>query len=399
MTTQRWKILDADEDLQSGPLHLDASHVAGAPAGFSVRHIIHRGGLSAGVDELRIHNGRLAFAVLPTRGMGIWKAWWDDRLEIGWRSPVRGPVHPRFVPVAEPSGLGWLDGFDELLCRCGAFSNGAPDFDAQGRLLYPLHGRIANRPAQRVEIAIEGDQITVTGVVQEVRFHFAKLQLTTRITTRFDQPSLQIDDQVQNLSASAGEMQMLYHINFGVPLLGAGAQLVAPVDTVVPRTPWAAESIDQWQTYEAPRPGRAERVYFCRLRGRLGRHPRAAQGPTVHPRRQPGLERPPVALLHAVEERNGDRRWVRDRVGTRDELPQPAQLRSATWSRRETRRRQELRHPARAVGARLRSGRCGRRSGRRRVASVHSAHRASNAPRYLSTKQASGSVVTRSEFL
>lgn len=266
MTTQRWKILDADEDLQSGPLHLDASHVAGAPAGFSVRHIIHRGGLSAGVDELRIHNGRLAFAVLPTRGMGIWKAWWDDRLEIGWRSPVRGPVHPRFVPVAEPSGLGWLDGFDELLCRCGASSNGAPDFDAQGRLLYPLHGRIANRPAQRVEIAIEGDQITVTGVVQEVRFHFAKLQLTTRITTHFDQPSLQIDDQVQNLSASAGEMQMLYHINFGVPLLGAGAQLVAPVDTVVPRTPWAAESIDEWLTYEAPRPGRAERVYFCRLR-------------------------------------------------------------------------------------------------------------------------------------
>ena len=50
-------------------------------------------------------------------------------MELGWKSPVHGPVHPNFVPLNEPSGLGWLDGFDELFVRCGLESNGAPDFD------------------------------------------------------------------------------------------------------------------------------------------------------------------------------------------------------------------------------------------------------------------------------
>ena len=88
--------------------------------------------------------------------MGIWKAWLGDakgnEWPLGWNSPIRGPVHPKFVPIAEPSGLGWLDGFDELLCRCGLFSNGAPDFDERGVLLHPLHGRIANRPAHRLSV-------------------------------------------------------------------------------------------------------------------------------------------------------------------------------------------------------------------------------------------------------
>ncbi len=365
MSIQRWKILDVDEDLQAGPLHLDASHVAGAPSGFSVRHLIRRGGLSAGVDELRIHNGRLAFTVLPTRGMGLWKAWLDDRLEIGWRSPVRGPVHPHFVPVAEPSGLGWLDGFDELLCRCGAYSNGAPDFDAQGRLLHPLHGFLANRPAQRVEIAVEGDQITITGVVQEIRFHFAKLQLTTRITTRFDQPSLQIDDQIQNLSAGPGEMQMLYHVNFGVPLLTAGrssSHQSTPSCRARPGPPKASIS-------GAPmkRRGR-DALNVCTSadsRRGIGRHPRAAERPAVHPRRVAGVERPPIALLHALEERNGDRRWLRHRIGAGYELSQHAQLRDSTRTRGKTRRRADLRHASGAVRARFGGHRHRGRNGHR----------------------------------
>jgi hypothetical protein len=44
------------------------------------------GGPSDGVDVVRVDNGRLAFEVLPTRGMGLWKAWCNG-IEIGWNSP------------------------------------------------------------------------------------------------------------------------------------------------------------------------------------------------------------------------------------------------------------------------------------------------------------------------
>jgi hypothetical protein len=200
--------------------------------------------------------------------MGIWKAWIGGE-EIGWRSPVRGPVHPMFVPIAEPSGLGWLDGFDELLVRCGLESNGAPEFDTQGRVKYPVHGRIANRPAHRVEVSIDGEtgEITVVGEVEETRFHFLKLRMTSSITTKVGEPGFRLRDEILNLSQSPATMQMLYHVNFGRPLLDAGATVLAPAKIIVPRTPHAAEGIRTWDSYAAEQPGFAEQVYFLELLG------------------------------------------------------------------------------------------------------------------------------------
>ena len=86
---------------------------------------VHKSGLSAGVEMVTINNGAMQIHVLPTRGMSIWRASCGEEI-IQWQSPIRGPVHPSFVPVSEPSGIGWLDGFDELLVRCGLESNGAP---------------------------------------------------------------------------------------------------------------------------------------------------------------------------------------------------------------------------------------------------------------------------------
>ena len=98
-----------------------------------------------GVDTVEVNNGKLKFTVVPTRGMGLWKAWLGDS-EIGWNSPVKGPVHPSLVPVADPSGLGWLEGFDELMCRCGLESNGAARLRCQWRLEIPA-ARSDRQPA------------------------------------------------------------------------------------------------------------------------------------------------------------------------------------------------------------------------------------------------------------
>src|SRR5688572_662532 len=104
-------------------------------------------GVSDGVMMLKLENGPLSIRVVPTRGMAVYDMHYQG-IRIGWDSPVRGPVHPSLVPVMDPGGLGWLEGFDELLARCGLASNGAPDFDKRGVLRYPLHGRIGNLPAR-----------------------------------------------------------------------------------------------------------------------------------------------------------------------------------------------------------------------------------------------------------
>lgn len=227
-------------------------------------------GLSAGVDVVSINNGKLEIHVLPTRGMNIWKAFWngsDGQEEIGWNAPVRGPVHPQYVPLSEPSGLGWLDGFDELLARCGLESNGAPEFDDDGKLLYPLHGRIGNKPAHKVELTIDDatGEMELTGWVEESRFHFLKAELKTTLKTKKDSSGFEIVDEITNLSASPAEVQMLYHVNFGQPLLDGGSKIIAPIAELVPRNEHAASGIETWDSYSAETPGFEEQVYFAKL--------------------------------------------------------------------------------------------------------------------------------------
>jgi galactose mutarotase-like enzyme len=234
--------------------------------GYSVRHRTLDSGLSEGVETVEIDNGALRFVVVPTRGMGLWKAWLGD-LEIGWNSPVKGPVHPQFVPLADPGGLGWLEGFDELMCRCGLENNGAPDLGPGGFFKYPLHGRIANRPAHHVEVTTDDEtgEISLKGVVDETRFLFQKLRLTSTYQTRVGQSGLRIIDEVTNLSGNPAEMQLLYHVNFGPPILDPGAKVVAPVKTVMPRDARAAEGIAAWDSYANEQAGFSEQVYFFEL--------------------------------------------------------------------------------------------------------------------------------------
>src|SRR4051812_39790341 len=189
-------LIDAAESVVHDAAHIQGSSAAGQR--WSVRLRTLRGGRSEGVQAVEIDNGAMCIDVLPTRGMGIWRArrhpspnpspsTGGEQTEkiLGWQAPAREPVHPAFVPLMEPAGLGWLDGFNELLCRCGLESNGPPEFDDSGRLLRPLHGRIANTPAHYVELAIDEEtgELKLRGVIDESRFHFQSLRLTSSLST------------------------------------------------------------------------------------------------------------------------------------------------------------------------------------------------------------------------
>lgn len=261
MASETWVLTDAERGIHEA----DFEKRQPGKLACNVKRSTLRGGVREGVDTIEIDNGAFRFVVVPTRGMGLWKGWLG-KTEIGWQSPVHGPVNPQFVPISDPSGLGFLEGFDEMMCRCGLESNGAPDFGPNG-WKYPLHGRIANRPAHRVELnhdAASGEVI-LTGIVDETRFLFQKLRLTATYKTKVGQNGLTIIDTVTNLSGNPAELQMLYHVNFGTPILDPGAKVVAPVKAIVPRDPRAAEGIGSWASYPNERAGFSEQVYFFEL--------------------------------------------------------------------------------------------------------------------------------------
>jgi hypothetical protein len=266
--TKTWTLTDIAADIWldsfavgNGALHLPTPHE------WSIRKRTLHGGLRDGIDLIEIHNGALSFAVLPTRGMGLWRGAYRGHF-LGWKSPVQGPVNPKFVRHGMRGGLGWLSGFDEWLCRCGLVSNGPPGDDGGSKLT--LHGRIANVPAHFVEARVHLDpphELSIVGQVDEAELFYPRLRLTTTYTTVPGSNRLAIHDVVENHGSQPAEMQLLYHCNIGSPFLEAGSRVIAPIREMAPQTKRAAEGIDTYDTYAGPVPGFAEQVYLYHLLG------------------------------------------------------------------------------------------------------------------------------------
>ena len=230
---------------------------------WSVRKFTLQGGREEGVDIIEVNNGKLSFSVIPTRGMSIKKVTCGD-IRLGWDSPVKETVNPSFINLESHGGLGWLDGFNEMMVRCGYGWAGHPG-DDNGRLM-TLHGRAGNIPASVVEIIIDEKpphRIRIRGQVNEKMFKFYDFQNWTEISTEPGSTSFSLNDELTNLSNYEREFQLIYHANFGTPLLEKGAEFVAAVEKVQAFDAAALDpkEFDNWTTYKGPTEGYGETVY------------------------------------------------------------------------------------------------------------------------------------------
>ncbi len=235
-----------------------------------------RGGRREGVDLIEVDNGALAFSIVPTRGMGLWKGRYQG-LALGWDSPVRdGPVNPAFVNLMNWGGLGWLEGFDELLARCGLENNGAPYTD--GHTTYGLHGKIANLPAHFVALHI-GDvpngAIRVEGHVDESKLFSTQVRMVTTTTTVPGAANwLTVRDEFRNLSDQPQEMRPGSTTGTSDRPSSKRARRLRTAKTVVPHgnLPTPQRGSDTSMFTASREPGFAEQVYL--LRGLLARQDR-----------------------------------------------------------------------------------------------------------------------------
>ncbi len=235
------------------------------PTGGRIDKWTIRGGPGDGIDVVELAHPDLSVSVLPTRGMGIWKAQSRD-LPIGWQSPVRRPVHPSLVRVNESGGIGWLGAFHELVARCGLAWHGPPATDPEDGRTSTLHGRIANIPAHEVSVGVDDNGRTwVRGVVEETSLFGECLQLTSVISVTPGSTCITIEDTVTNLAGIPSDLELLYHTNIGAPILEAGSRLSAPARRVIPATPHAASAVDAWDHIPAPTSGFVEQCYFLEL--------------------------------------------------------------------------------------------------------------------------------------
>ena len=254
LATANWKVTAAEWGDKKGPA-------------WSVELRTLHGGRQEGVQVIDVDNGTMKFTIVPTRGFELWKAS-VGALRLGWDSPVKEIVHPAYIRLNDNEGRGWVAGFGGLMVRGGLASFGNPVQDGDQQLT--LHGHVDYIPASHVDVRYEAGpvpRLVLRGVVNDFATFGAQLQLTSEISTVIGKPELVFDDRIANLSDAPQDMELLYHTNFGTPLLGAGAEFVAPVKKVQPiNAASAAGNLVGWNRYSGPHaPGYTAQVFNMSL--------------------------------------------------------------------------------------------------------------------------------------
>jgi hypothetical protein len=236
---QNWEISSQDLGLKSAKP-------------FSVRMRTLHGGRQEGVCIVDIDTGAMKISVVPTRGMNVLEAV-AGNVRIGWKSPVSEVVNPAFIALNGRGGLGWLEGFNEMVVRCGYEWVGHPGMD-KGVLL-PLHGLAANIPASNVVLSIDEEPpytIRLKGELKEQAFKLVNFVIATELSTEPGAQHFSIHDTLNNNGDYPKEYEALYHSNFGPPLLDPGAGFSAPVQQVSPFNERAVGEVADWQKYREP---------------------------------------------------------------------------------------------------------------------------------------------------
>jgi len=230
----------------------------------SARHVVLDDGRAKGVAAIDFDTGAgLRFTVLPDRGMDISTASYKA-CNLVYLTP-NGEVHPAYY---ESQGTGWLRTFfGGLLTTCGLTTIGAPGRDGAEDL--GLHGRYAAIPARQVcdRSRWDGDDyiLEASGVMEESQLFGDKLRLTRTISSRAGAKTLVIHDVVENFGHRPSPFTILYHINFGFPLLDAASRAVISAAESMPFNERSAQGVAEMLAFSDPVAGYEEQNFHHRM--------------------------------------------------------------------------------------------------------------------------------------
>ncbi|MBR7142077.1 MAG: aldose 1-epimerase family protein [Clostridia bacterium] len=217
-------------------------------------------GRAKGVSAYEIYTASgLRFTVLPDRGLDIAFAEYNG-INFSWLGNT-GVVSPALY---DANGAAWLRNFfGGLLTTCGSQNIGSACTD-NGKA-YGLHGRLSNTPAEEVwaKTEWEGDElvIRVGGKVREVSVFGENMTLIREIKAYAGGTRFELHDVLRNDGFSDSETLMLYHCNYGFPLLDKNTVMFKSEGKIIPRDAMAKD-IELCTSFDAPQHGYDEQVFM-----------------------------------------------------------------------------------------------------------------------------------------
>jgi len=209
----------------------------------------------AGIRESQLLRGRgeqmhiaefynaagLRFSVVPDHGMDLYDLSYKG-INLAFHTK-NGLVSPQaYSAVNGEFAEQWPGG---ALFTCGLANVGGHLSDATGE--YPTHGRIGHVPAQTfgTDTFWDGDNyiLRAAGEVHQTRFTGRHLSIRRTVETGLNDKCLKLHDVVTNYEAVAEPYMLLYHFNFGYPLVSENSHIAAAKSAITSPTgsdnPWS----------------------------------------------------------------------------------------------------------------------------------------------------------------
>ena len=230
------------------------------------RHYTLSDGWGRGMRAVDINTGSgLQYTVLPDRGLDISLASFKG-INLVYQT-CNGETHPAFY---EPEGLGWLRTFAAgLLTTCGLTHLGPPCIDEGEQL--GLHGRVSTIPSRQFADLSEWEgneyRYKVKAIIEEGFLFGNKLRMEREITSLLGQNEIVLTDKITNFGNKPSPYTILYHMNFGYPLLSEDTELIIEPVKTVPRDSDAVPGMKDFRSFIKPQQDYKEQVFFHTMKG------------------------------------------------------------------------------------------------------------------------------------
>ncbi len=222
-----------------------------------VEEVMLSKGKGKGVTLLEIRNGKgLRITLVPDRCMDI------ARLEfkgdnIGFFAPS-GYAAPAYY---DNKDTGFLKTFYAgFMTTCGLTAVGSPCIDKGEDL--PLHGNISHTPCENFWYNEDDEAITVKAVIRDASLFGHSYILNREYKIYKTKNIITLNDTVENIGNTKAPCMLLYHTNFGYPVLSENSKVFIPSNSSTSRNAHAKDNYDSRLTMEKPQSGYEECCYY-----------------------------------------------------------------------------------------------------------------------------------------
>jgi len=231
-----------------------------------VKRYVFDEGKAKGMEAVEVKSGAgLVFHVLPERGMGIGEASFMG-VNVAYMSKG-GYTSPEYMGANGASFARAYNG--GLLYTCGLTQVGAENED-MGEHLYS-HGVAGGVKADNFSAVTDTTSgmpvMRVKGDIREARLFGENIVLTREITVNYGENTIYVNDTVKNEGYKTSPFMILYHCNFGYPLLSEEARVTVSESQPYPINSLTVGELDKYGEMIAPEDDYFERVYAHELKG------------------------------------------------------------------------------------------------------------------------------------